>query len=225
MKICHLMGAMGADHGGFPPILQESDCLIAVDGGLTQLERWNLQADSMIGDFDSLGYVPKEGENILPLPVRKDETDMEYAMKVGLSRNYKHFLIQGGLSGRLDHSYANFQLLDQLSRCNARGILVGDGQTVLVVRETTQYFPKNMVGYCSIFALGEGASGISLKNLSYEGETLSLSPHIPLGVSNEFLPRQEAVISVKKGAVLVFCQGIYEQGTCEIILKNFNLST
>lgn len=223
MKICHLMGAMGADLGGFIPQLREDDRLIAVDGGLTQIKRWNLTPNHNVGDFDSLGYVPhatEESQLISHLPVRKDTTDMEFAVDVGLKLGFSHFLIQGGLGGRVDHSYANFQLLDQLSRKDAHGILVGDGQSVLVLRESSVVFPDNMWGYCSVFALGEGASNITLKNLSYEGENLSLYPHVPLGVSNEFLEGQSAEISVGEGAVLVFCQGIYTQETYEKLFES-----
>lgn len=210
MRLCHLMGAMGASHGGFPPKMQERDCLIAVDGGLAQILDWGMTPDHSIGDFDSFGYTPQI-ENVEVLPVRKDETDMEHAVKFAMTLGFRFFLIQGALGGRLDHSYANIQLLQQMVQEGCHGILVGEGQSVLVIWEESVEFPPEMEGICSVFALNSGAEGVTIQGLSYELVDASLSASVPMGVSNEFLEGVSGKISVKKGGLLLIWEGIQKE--------------
>ena len=39
----------------------------------------------VVGDFDSLGFIPK-GDNVVTLPVKKDVTDMQYAVELGIEK-------------------------------------------------------------------------------------------------------------------------------------------
>ena len=50
----------------------EDDFILAADGGLTHVEKLGLVPNGILGDFDSLGYVPK-GSTVFP--VEKDDTD------------------------------------------------------------------------------------------------------------------------------------------------------
>ncbi|MFI3255244.1 MAG: thiamine diphosphokinase [Eubacteriales bacterium] len=206
MGICHLIGAMPAT---IKPQLKKGDILVAVDGGYQQILDWGLEPDIILGDFDSLGYVPK-GENILSLPVRKDETDMEYAMNLGIKEGFSSFMLQGALGGRLDHSYANLQLLHRLSLEGKNAVCLGAGENAMILTEGTLRFPSHFTGYLSLFALGKEAKGIDLKHLSYSGENLTLSPTVPMGVSNEFLLGESAEIMVKDGSLLVLWRGVWD---------------
>ena len=92
----------------------EDDFLIAADGGLRHVQALGLTPDAVIGDFDSLGYVP---EQAVVYPVEKDDTDAMLAVKLGLERGFRRFVIYGGMDGkRLDHTVANFQTLSFLAR-------------------------------------------------------------------------------------------------------------
>ena len=105
--------------------------VIAADGGLRHLEAQGLTADLIVGDFDSLGRVP-EGDNILRHPVEKDDTDMLLAVRTGLDRGYRVFVLYGGLGGRLDHTYANLQAKPTVEP----GELVTAGQIIGAVGTT-----------------------------------------------------------------------------------------
>lgn len=197
MKLCHLFGALPPT---IKPILGEDDRLIAVDGGYKYLKKWDLSPDYTVGDFDSLGYVPKV-EGVHSLPCQKDETDMEYAIKLGKSQGYQRFLCQGVLGGRLSHTMGNIQLLSGLGHMG--GIFLGDGQGACLVQNHKLTFPPTFQGYLSIFALGQDATGVDLENLAYSGKHYHLTPNVPLGVSNQFLLGKSAEISVKEGTLLV----------------------
>ena len=121
MKECVIFCAAGFDGLAIP--LTEEDYLIAADGGLRHTERLGVTPNAIIGDFDSLNYIPTGAE---VFPVEKDDTDSMLAVKLGLSKGYDRFLIYGGLDGvRLDHTVANYQALQYLADRDARGILIG----------------------------------------------------------------------------------------------------
>ena len=174
--------------------------VIAADGGLRHTQRLGIAADAVIGDFDSLGFAP-EGANVFP--VEKDDTDAMLAVRLGLARGCGEFLIYGGLDGpRLDHTVANFQVLQFLADRGAVGYLVGNSTMVTVVKEGTLRFPAGLSGNVSVFCMGADAEGVTETGLFYGLENGSLTSGFPLGVSNHFT-REEAAISVEKGSLLV----------------------
>ena len=91
MATCYIYGAMPC---GSTEKLEEGDLLIAADGGYAYLQ--GQKPDLVVGDFDSLGYVP-EGEQIIRHPVQKDDTDMLLAVREGLKRGYRKFVLYGGI--------------------------------------------------------------------------------------------------------------------------------
>ena len=179
--------------------LGKVDFILAADGGLRHLQRLHLAPNGIIGDFDSLGYIP-EGAQVFP--VEKDDTDAMLAARKGLELGYRHFLFYGSLDGpRLDHTVSNFQTLQFLADRGATGYLVGRDYLVTVIREETVEFPPEAEGILSLFCLGPDAEGITLENLKYPMEDGRLTGGFPLGVSNHFMGKR-ARITVKKGSIL-----------------------
>jgi thiamine pyrophosphokinase len=188
------------DFTGLATTLGEKDYIIAADGGLTHTQRLGLTPNYVMGDFDSLGYVP---ENAATFPVEKDDTDAMLAVRHGLKLGYRQFLLYGSLDGpRLDHTVANFQTLQFLADHGAVGYLIGKTQMVTVVQNETVTFPTGTTGILSIFCLGADAEGVSLSGLKYNLENAALTAGFPLGVSNHFTT-QEAKISVENGSLLL----------------------
>ena len=180
------------------------DLVIAADGGLRAARRLGIQPDIVLGDFDSLDYVPENGERH---PVEKDDTDTMLAVRRGLELGYREFLLYGSLDGpRLDHTVANFQTLRFLADRGAKGILIGVRQCAAVVKEGRLRFPGQPEGKLSVFAQGGDAEGVTIRGAYYSLEDGALSCGFPLGVSNHFTG-QEAEISVKKGCLLVLWEG------------------
>lgn len=174
--------------------------LIAADGGYAHTQKVGLQPDMVLGDFDSLGYVPQAG---LVFPVEKDDTDCMLAIRKGLEQGCTDFVIYGALDGpRLDHTLANLQSLLYLAARGARGTLVGLRNIVTAVNSETAVFPADMTGTVSVFCLGKIAKGVHIEGLKYEMESGELTPEYPLGVSNRFVGK-ESRVCVKDGCVLV----------------------
>ena len=184
-------------------LAESADYIIAADGGYAQLG--NVKADLVVGDFDSLGYVP-EGEQIVRHPAHKDDTDTLLAVKEGLKRGYRRFLLLGGVGGRLDHTVANVQTLAYLLANGARGALVTEDETITMIQNESLSFRGGLSGTISVFSYGPVARGVYETGLAYALDNATLTDDNPLGVSNAFTG-QTAQISVGEGRLLVFYSG------------------
>ena len=101
-KTCYIIGA-----GTITALPIPNDAfVICADGGLAAAARFGVTPDLIVGDFDSLGLVPK-GENVFVHPSEKDETDSFLALRLGLERGFRRFVFYGCLGGRLDLTLAN----------------------------------------------------------------------------------------------------------------------
>ena len=180
--------------------LTGQDYVIAADGGLRHTKKLGITPDLIIGDFDSLGYVP-QGANVFP--VEKDDTDAMLAVRRGLSRGCREFLLYGSLDGpRLDHTVANFQTLQFLADHGAFGCLIGKATIAAVIKNGSLHFPAGLEGTVSVFCSGPAARGVTLEGLYYPLENGTLTPGFPLGASNHFTGK-EARIRVEDGSLLV----------------------
>ena len=189
-----------AECDGLPLPLEPGDHVIAADGGLAHTEKLGITPQEILGDFDSLGYVPADSR---VFPVEKDDTDAMLAVRRGLDLGYREFILCGSLDGpRLDHTVANFQTLQFLCDRDAWGYLVGRDYLVTVVRNGVLRFPADAQGIVSVFCLGRDARGVTLDGLHYPLQDGTLTAGFPLGVSNHFTGAP-AAISVRDGSLLV----------------------
>lgn len=198
MKHCLLFCAGGCDRPVQP--IEPTDLVIAADGGLTHTQRLGITPQIILGDFDSLGYIP-QGSQVFP--VEKDDTDCMLAIRRGLAEGCDRFTIYGGLDGdRLDHTIANLQALHFLADQGATGTLVGLQQIVRVLRNGEMTLPAHFEGIFSLFCLGTDASGVTIRGAKYNLENGCLTAGFPLGVSNHFMSR-EVTVSVENGTLLL----------------------
>lgn len=197
MKKCLIFCAAEFDKLAAP--IEDGDYLLAADGGLRHLEKLNLPAHGIIGDFDSLGFIP-EGAQVFP--VEKDDTDAMLAARKGLELGFREFIFYGSLDGpRLDHTIANFQTLQYLADHNAVAYLVGRDYIVTVIRDGSVAFTEEAEGILSLFCLGPDAQGVTIEGLHYPLKNGTLTSGFPLGVSNHFTGKS-AKITVKNGSLL-----------------------
>jgi len=204
MKTCYIFGA--AD--GLPTEFKRgcNDLIIAADAGYEFLNELNIAPDIVLGDFDSLGYVPDFDGKLIKHPVKKDDTDTMLAVKTGIKAGYKRFVIYGGKGKRLDHTLANIQTLSYVSSMGGRAFLCGDGYALTVIQNGSIAFKATAKGNISVFSCVEKSEGICEKGLLYELENAEMCFDFPLGVSNEFVGKH-AEISVEKGSIAVFWSG------------------
>ena len=199
--ICYIIAAM--DPGNNITYNKgDGDIVIAADAGLKFADKLGLAPDIAVGDFDSLGYTPNKIPHIV-YPKEKDDTDTMIAVKYGISKGYRRFIIVGALGGRLDHSIANIQTLSYLASNNAVGLIHDEYCSVIVIENTEIDFPADFQGNISVFSLTD-KSEISISGLKYNLNHKILQSDFPLGVSNEFIA-QNASVKVYSGKIMIIC--------------------
>lgn len=208
LPTCFIAGAAPMQ---LPPLVPcAGDLLIAADAGLAACRTAGLTPDLIVGDFDSLGTVP-EGENIVRLPVEKDDTDTAHAARLAYARGYRRFVVFGGLGGaRMDHSFANFALAASIACRGARCWLIGDGTIVTAIHNETLHFPVGLNGNVSVFPFGGEARGVTETGLQYTLRDAVLAGNCALGVSNAFTDAA-GEITVEDGTLLIFYHGQYPE--------------
>ena len=201
-------GVSGATQECVPPTGEERSraYIVAADGGLTHLEAVGLVPDLVIGDFDSLGYIPAVAgiSEVRILPVEKDDTDMEAAIRAAWEEGCRAFRLYGAYGDRPDHFLANLQLLADLSRRGADACLVAPQFTVYA-RTNGRCILQGVEGAVfSVFTLEKEARGVTISgNVKYPLHNGTLTNDRSLGVSNQ-LTGPEAFVEVADGTVLVF---------------------
>ena len=105
--------------------ISNDDFVIYCDSGLRHLEGLGAAPSLIIGDWDSYDDPHLDVETIT-LPVAKDDTDTVYAMREGMKRGFRDFLLAGAVGARLDHSLVNAYILTTLENRGCHGMIVDD---------------------------------------------------------------------------------------------------
>lgn len=170
--------------------LKPGDRLICADGGGRAALAAGLKPDLIVGDFDSLSEaeltaLAATGAALERHPRKKDETDLELALRRALIDGATDIVVLGGLGGRLDHTLANAMLLALPGLSAGRARLAGGPETLYVLRSgETLTLDGEKGDTVSLLPLGE-AAGIVTSGLAYplRNEALRVGP--ARGVSNE----------------------------------------
>ena len=197
MSGCVIVGAGPSELGN----VKSDDFIIAADAGYAKVLSAGLRPCLVIGDFDSLGYVPDEPD-VIVLPSQKDETDTFAAMQAALERGFIEIHVMGGVGGRLDHTLANIQTMAYAKDQGAQVFLHGSRDILTMLSGQSMSFETGGTGTVSIFSHTDRACGVTLSGMRYPLVDATLTGSYPLGVSNE-LTGQAARITVKTGKLLV----------------------
>ena len=212
MAVCYIIAAGDCEKISINK--NEKDLIIAADGGLEYCERDGITPDIILGDFDSLGFVP-DSLNVLVLPVEKDDTDTSFAVKYAMDRGCDTFVIFGGTGGkRADHTYANIALLAYISKHGCHGFLDCGDKTITSVTDSVISFPDYLIGDISVFSFDSVSSGVTEKGLYYSLQDADIENCNIMGVSNSFTG-QESSVSVRQGTLIVYYCGKFSDVTID----------
>lgn len=178
------------------------DFVICCDAGYLAAKRRGITPDLLIGDFDSYREPLPESVETLHFPVEKDDTDSMLALREGLRRGYKQFVLLFALGGRLDHTLANLQALAFLEEFGASGLIVGPRDRVQLLKNGTLDIPRRSAYTFSIFAYSGKAIGVTLKGMQYPLNDAVVTETFPIGLGNHII-EPTGRVSVLDGMLLV----------------------
>jgi thiamine pyrophosphokinase len=182
--------------------LRPGDLLIAADGGLRHYQALGLRPHVVVGDLDSLApgehaALAAAGIQVERHPARKDETDLELALRFALARGASDILVFGALGGRWDQTLANLLLLAHPGFRRVRLRLLDGLQQIYLVQSEAliEGQPGDTV---SLIALGGDATGVTTTGLDYPLHHGTLPFGSTLGISN-MLVGSRATVTIAQG--------------------------
>ena len=180
---------------------KEGDLVIAADAGLLNARRFGVQPDILLGDFDSLGEpdVPN-GTELIRVPVEKDDTDTQLAVRVALERGASEIVIVGGLDGRLDHTLSSLAILEWLDGRHVHALITSGKNRARFLRNNSTLIARGSFRYLSLIAADMEVKGVTLEGCKYPLKKAKLSRLNQYAVSNE-ITGNCALIDVRRGGV------------------------
>lgn len=177
--------------------------VMAVDGGYAHLQAVGCTPDLVVGDFDSLGYVP-DCEGVEVHPTHKDESDLELALMRVADEGFRSVEVYGALGGRLDHTIASLQIGVRFAQAGIRVTLVGADVAVRILAGPGRFeLPLRECGTVSVFSATDESLGVSEWGMEYPLEGARLTNNTPRGLSNELMGLP-AGVSLEQGVLYVF---------------------
>ena len=162
------------------------DLVICADGGFRAAQAYGVTPDLVIGDFDSLGYVP-EGVDVIQLPVHKDDTDLVVCIREGRRRGYQEFIVAGCLGGRFDHTLSCLQCAADCANRGEKIWLCDDQNRVTVLGPGSYEIAPLTSRLFSVLAYTPAVTGVTLKGTKWTLDNAELTNNYPLGCSNEIV--------------------------------------
>ena len=200
-------GSMEKWPSGFE-ISSEDDLIIAADGGTHHCLAWNVNPHIIVGDMDSLepGTLKEfksQGVTIKSHPPRKDETDLELALKEALDHKVSGIIILGALGKRWDMTISNLLVLAAPFLKGVKTRVLDDYQEITCLCGGQKAAFHGRPGdVLSLSALQDAAVGITLSGLEYPLENATLPLGSTRGISNVFTG-DTAEVKLMKGSMLV----------------------
>ena len=226
-KIIAIVAASDFNEKNFMKSLQGNmfASIIAADAGYRHLDSRGIVPNIVIGDFDSLGYVPKEDKQasvqlkedidagtpknirVMQYPEDKDKTDLELAIDEALNMKPQILMIYGALGKRLDQSLSSIQMLSHIADHRVGVFCVGDKEACAVVNGPSEFglgIPNDdsLDKTISIFSLTDVSLVEASQGLKWPYTNTAITNSMSLGVSNE-ITANPMKIKVKMGKILL----------------------
>ncbi len=176
--------------------IYDNDYIICADGGIRHLDSLKIQADLVIGDFDSCEA--RKDIKCITYPRDKDFTDGEIALDYALDNGYNEILMVAMTSSRLDHTLTNILLTTRDSNIS----IIDDKNEIYSLSQKLRLTGKKGKTL-SIIPIFGNLTGVSSKGLKYKLTNDILFFGNSRGNSN-VITDDECVITIKDGVGIVF---------------------
>jgi thiamine pyrophosphokinase len=202
-----IANGMLSDPAAARALIQPGDRVIAADGGAAHCLALGLVPDLVVGDFDSLSAADLErlqalGARLEKYPARKDETDLELALRIACAGGAQPVLVLGALGSRWDMSLANILLLAHPDFRSTRLTLVDGPVEISLAQPGADCIISGAAGdTVSLIPLQGDAHGVVTDGLEYPLLDETLQYAATRGVSNVLLGTR-ARVGLKSGLLL-----------------------
>ncbi|PLS16636.1 thiamine diphosphokinase [Bacillus sp. M6-12] len=183
-----------------------------IDRGVFVLLEKGIKPHTAFGDFDSvnkheLSLITAQLGELDIQPSEKDETDMEIAFNWALSQKPEKIFIFGATGGRLDHMFANIQLLSReqvLLDSDEMEIHIVDRLNKITAKKPGTYHISRQpeFPYVSFIPVSREVKGITLKGFKFPLDNMDIKMGSSLCVSNELISNN-GTFSFTEGILLV----------------------
>ena len=181
---------------------EENDLVIAADAGYKNAALMGAHINILIGDFDSLGDIPDDVDEVFRLPEEKDVTDTQIAVDMAVERGADEIVIVGSTSGRLDHTLSTLAILEKYWEKHLPIYIVNGQNRVRYIRDSGFIVVRSQYKYFSVIAADEKVKGVSIEGGKYPLIKKTLLRNHQFAVSNE-ITKNCALITVKKGGIYI----------------------
>lgn len=189
---------------------EKDDIWAGVDRGVYTLLSMGIQPSIAFGDFDSvtskeMAIIEAQIKEIQRFRPEKDETDMELALNWALKQKPNLIRIFGATGGRLDHFFANIQLLVppllkdvlvQIEIIDCRNIVFLKNPGVYSIKHNPQF------KYVSFIPITMEVKNLTLKGFKYPLREEDIPLGSTLCISNELI-EDSGNFSFSKGIIMV----------------------
>ena len=133
MSRCVIIG--GSEIRNYPLMrsyFRPNDYVIYCDCGLKHAEALGISPSLIIGDFDSHPK-PEKMENVIELPIVKDDTDTIFAVKEAIRRGFSEVLMIGVTGGREDMTLGNIYALLMMKNAGMSAMIADDYSEISII--------------------------------------------------------------------------------------------
>ncbi|MDM5226266.1 thiamine diphosphokinase [Cytobacillus sp. NJ13] len=172
-----------------------ADIWVGVDRGVLTLIQNGIQPKMAFGDFDSVSkeellIIEEKVKELNRFKPEKDETDMELALNWALGQNPEKIRLFGATGGRLDHLFANIQLLIKpVLAENFVSVEIIDKKNKIYIKGPGEYIIKQNPNfkYISFVPITMEIKGLTLRNFKYPLTDRTVPAGSTLCISNELI--------------------------------------
>jgi thiamine pyrophosphokinase len=181
--------------------------VVAVDAGAATLMAAGISPSDLVGDLDSIDadacvWAKAQGAKVHAFDRRKDETDLQLALRLALGGGVASVVVASALGGRPDHQLAVLGACSEAA--SLRPCLISD-EAAVVVCGAGQVLPIGALtgtGHTvSVMALADGTV-VSETGMAWELAEAALGTLDPRGVS-KVVEDEDAAIRVHSGSAAV----------------------
>lgn len=176
------------------------DILICADKGYEYAKKLNLAPNYIIGDFDSLGFVPNNAE---VYDSEKDFSDTELCIKKAIDLGATNIDVYFALGGRIDHELFNISLLKFAKDLGVNARIISSNAIIELIssKDLDKEFEVKPNSTVSLVPFSSAVHIISLEGLKYpfNGEVLKGQTKTLSNVSTS----KKISIKIKDGEILL----------------------